>query len=69
MQQTRARARLEFLLPQKVLELEAQSNTVERKQIISYTKSLYLPVFTEIAEVMKADTFMMKEGTLKSHKL
>lgn len=51
MQQTRARSGLEFLLPQKVWELEAQSNIVGKKQIISYTKSSYLPVLAGIAEI------------------
>lgn len=57
MQQTKARAKLEFLLPQKVQELEAQSNVVESKQIISYTKSLYLPVVNEIAEISHESRF------------
>lgn len=50
MQQTRARAGLEFLLlPQNVRELEGQSNIAEIKQIISYTKSSYLPVLTGVS--------------------
>lgn len=61
MQQTRARAKLEFLLPQKVQELEAQSNVVESKQIISYTKSSYLPVVNEIEEISNESIYFYDE--------
>lgn len=61
MQQTRARAELEFLLPQKVQELEAQSNRVEIKQIISYTKTLYLSVLTGIAEISHESRYIYDE--------
>lgn len=61
MQQTRARAGLEFLLPQKVQELEAQSKRVERKQIISYKKTFYLSVLTGIAEISHESRYIHDE--------
>lgn len=50
MQQTRARAGLELLLPWKAHELGAQTNIAERKMSF-YTKSSYLPVLIETAEI------------------
>lgn len=61
MQQTRGRVGLEFLLPHKVQELEAQSERIERKQIISYTKTFYLTVLTGKVEISHESRYTYDE--------